>query len=103
MKGKQLDTWCALMAGRLALEEFGWTQFRRQDEKGRVCAIGALRASQANDDKSCDLHGYYALSNVVEELTGDFSIAGFNDAPGRTKRQVLAAFDRALAAVERGE
>lgn len=77
----------------------GWTQRAyARDAEGRAtaifggravcyCALGALTSVDA------DPYVYAVLRNVVEVSTDLW-----NDAPGRTQAQVIAAFDAAIAA-----
>lgn len=66
----------------------------------RRCALGALLKAQGNDwESGCDIHSmartkeYSLLKSVMGEWPGDF-----NDT--HTHEEVLAAFDRAIAAAE---
>ncbi len=86
-----------------ALVEEGWTQgAMSRDARGYksltstaapvcFCAIGAI---QEADPKSC-----LAAATALGRIVGG-SIIDFNDAPGRTQQEVIAAFDRAIAAEE---
>lgn len=72
----------------------GWTQHEMHQWRNGMmcyCAIGALSAATS------DTLAYYAAKNRLVPFTGR-SIIRFNDAEGRTQEEVLAAFDKAIAA-----
>ena len=57
-----------------------------------VCALGAIWLA--------DWWNYSACKTALERcLPAGVSIVDFNDAPRRTKRQVIDLFDRAIASV----
>lgn len=63
------------------------------------CAIGALNAISPppyGDDCFPTDSLYVALSNALPD--GECFVARFNDAPGTTHSDVMALFDRAIAA-----
>jgi hypothetical protein len=87
-----------------ALIERGWTQghFAR-DEDGYPehegspdavcwCAMGAMSAADPNDK--------YGLYGALSHAIGDEMVGMWNDRIGRTKAEVLAAFDKAIALAE---
>lgn len=61
----------------------------------RLCALGAIWRSAGGSltKEAIDVEA------VMNKVAGG-SIAEFNDAPGRTKDEVLAAFDKAIASLE---
>jgi hypothetical protein len=71
----------------------GWTR-KLIGDKYHFCALGAMTEAwwSARDR--------VALSDVLSRfhaaLPPGFGVAGFNDAPGRTKEEVLAVFDKAI-------
>jgi hypothetical protein len=89
-----------------ALVERGWTQrASARNERGEIvpttsdaactwCALGALSV--------CGLDGSWvpaaAALAVANFGTSDAHIPTWNDAPERTQAEVVAAFDRAIAA-----
>ena len=52
-----------------------------------MCAVWAIRTSCGNYDKSMQLQG------KVEAALGIESLPEWNDAPGRTKEEVIAALE----------
>jgi hypothetical protein len=60
------------------------------------CTLGALNASGAMLFSIPGDRARQALRKVV----GVYNLGDWNDAPGRTQAEVLAAFDRAIAAEE---
>lgn len=88
-------------ARELVARPGGWTQeaFARDDEGQQTqsrsrdavcwCAEGALKASRSG----------FAEFDFLQKLLG-LPIAVWNDEPGRTQADVVAAFDRAIALAE---
>ncbi len=91
-----------LVEARRILENVGWCQgtYARDensvailtDDPGacQFCVMGALYF--ASDDSDVEEEARALLNTVVEG-----SIVAYNDAPGRTKEEVLAVFDLAIA------
>jgi hypothetical protein len=99
-----------LIRARQILAEDGWCQGVLWDHRGRVCAIGALLKGrdlpwqydrspilpavgvlvEANQLPPANEHGYFP------EALLQISVVKWNNAEGRTKEEVLDAFDRAI-------
>jgi hypothetical protein len=73
----------ALIAGRRRIEE-GWCQGSMRTREG-VCAIGAISYNPK------------AIEVLYRAFGEDRYIPKWNDAPGRSKEEVLALYDRAIA------
>lgn len=60
--------------------------------RGAVLAVGPL-------DYAVRAPAYNLLENIVDQITQSpcDSLAGYNDAPGRTHAEILAVFDAAIA------
>ena len=85
-----------LVAARAALVEHGWCQRTLLAKDGRMCVDGAIRFAVSGDaihKYGSDLHRWAAnrLCLVIED-----EVTTWNDRRRRTKRQVLAAFDKAI-------
>jgi hypothetical protein len=83
----------ALRKARSYLVKHGWTQGNYMDAMGACCAAGAIYRVRGGDvamDAICSLG----------IPTDACSITFWNDAPGRTKAEVLAAFTAAIEAAE---
>jgi len=78
------------------LERDGWTQ-GGLSEDGRLCAIEAIW-------RACGQSGGERSQNAVEQLRTAIpfqrSIIGWNDTPGRTAAEVIAALRAAADAAE---
>ena len=95
-----------------ALVEGGWCQgraFQHSVATGKMqyCMVGALSEAAGRNNFHSELELYIADSGFVatafRRLTiavGYASIPGWNDQPERTRGEVLAAFDRAIAVAE---
>ncbi len=72
------------------IEKHDWRQGALVDIDGKVCALGAIVFSGHYDDAE-------AREALKKYLSGTpwVSIAEWNDAPGRTKEEVIAAFRNA--------
>lgn len=100
-----------LIQGRTKIER-GWCQgFTAIDVNGRFtgaegqdavafCAIGATQNHQHPGEEWAARH---LLRLALGPCCDDLGIAGYNDAPGRTKAEVLALFDAAIKLAEEDE
>lgn len=79
------------------IEEYGWFQlgsYRCYDGPEPACAMVAI--AFVTDDYRADDHvGSKALCHLETVIGG--SVPRWNDAPGRTKQEVVAAFRKAAA------
>jgi hypothetical protein len=84
------------------IEQRGWCRCCYTDSAGRLCVVGALRATRNGDagDPFCDWDQHKAFSMLSKCIDGIPS--RWNDAPERTKDQVIAAL-RAAAEVGDGQ
>lgn len=92
--------------------ERGWTQrYYAVDEHGekawacgsdaaRWCIRGAVIASAAEREDFTIRHKVYSYLVQGSGNEHEDSITSWNDDPNRTKEEVLAAFDRAIALAE---
>lgn len=90
-KTKPAESWRQLLLdAATVLEEDGWTQRRVFDENG-YCALGALY--RANH---CSIFGDdFDRAAVALRAHTDDVISAWNDAPERTKEEVVAALRKA--------
>lgn len=82
----------ALRKARTLIDTAGWIQHEARTPAG-FCALGALM----------QVGLMYQTYHGFCEAIGCKAISTWNDAPERTKADVLAAFDRAIAAAEAAE
>lgn len=81
----------------------GWTQghavIRRSNQMG-VCILGALTLATPPGKKWTDTLYFPAAMELTRLLggQGNFHLIKWNDAPERTKEEVLALLDEAIAA-----
>lgn len=74
------------------LEEFGWGQgYYGSKKEGWFCAIGAI-------DAAADDLGYPNADEATMPMYAWGSVTQFNDAPGRTKAEVVARLREAAEA-----
>ena len=73
------------------LVENGWIQHRLTDGQGNYCAAGAIEHSACYTSQST-----LEIIDFMCDLVGG-PLSAYNDAPGRTKDEILALFDRAIA------
>src|ERR1051325_10189007 len=81
-----------LLDGRAQIER-GWVQHYTHTRSG-VCLIGSLH--DAPDSSSSLAAQMFLLAAVKETGFAKESLPLFNDAPGRTKEEILAVYDRAI-------
>ena len=77
-----------LLRARARIVRNGWRTNGLGSAWGPVCAIGALTLEGGDWDAAHDL-----LRDALPYPTG---IINYNDTPGRTKKEILALFDRAI-------
>jgi len=93
-----------LRAARAKIEQGRCQRYYAQDALGRkimsvdpsaerFCALGAIHCVSPYGDPRTNAKT--ALTKITK-----VAIADFNDAPGRTQAEVLAAFDKAIALAE---
>lgn len=84
-----------------ALVAQGWTQGDWRDGSC-YCAAGALRSVTRGMLGDAWVEAVAALKAAIgrHRFCGDREIIGWNDTPGRTQEEVIAAFDRAIAALK---
>ena len=75
------------------LRKYGWIQWETGNHGGPRCALGALES--VDIDSVYDDAEYRLLRTV-----GASSVVKWNDAPGRTVEEVIAAFEKAAAECE---
>lgn len=104
-----MNTVDVLKRAKSLIEDKGWTQgaLARNRAGAHVCPTEHTAKS------FCMLGACYAanphpayMANATDELLMAlpkpyFEVEAFNDAPGRTKEEVLAVFDKAIAAAGR--
>lgn len=78
-------------ARKLLAKRGGWVQGHYQSGKCGHCAMGALIAAAGKNLRARDTEDS-ALRNAI----ACHYVVVWNDMPGRTKREVLAAFDKAI-------
>jgi hypothetical protein len=68
-----------------------WTQGTYDDGEGRRCIVAALDAARNRIPERC-------AQGTLRATVGGEPLSQWNDAPGRTHAEVMAAFDRAIEA-----
>jgi hypothetical protein len=86
-----------LMRAKRYIEEHGWCPFGPRDDIGAVCMVAALGA-----DYGPRWPALRRLCEAAGESDG-YSLARWNDTPGRTIEEVYAAFDQAIALAMEGK
>ena len=75
----------ALLDAADYIEEHGWCQYEPANRKGAVCAVGALMAVSSSPSIKLD------AIELVKLVIGQWHIPNWNDAPERTKEEVVSA------------
>lgn len=92
-----------LQHARNLIANVGWTQGigHEEDRKGNAtcyCMYGAI----LDTPTVVKVNSIRAMAlGLLQKSTGSWSITQWNDVKGRTKKQVLAAFDKAIKAAPR--
>jgi len=97
-----------LRKAKALIEEKGWHQGAYQGPTGCLCVRGACYAAAGLDLASPEFDSAAAMdAETAQYLLGEQvdvhllgSLAAWNDRPGRTKEEVIAAFDKAIALAE---
>lgn len=90
-----------LEQAKIKIIDFGWVQGAFYREGEGFCAIGAMsRTISGNYEEysamdSLNNDSYAKAVECMTYSTGG-NIIGYNDLEGRTKEEILAAFDRAI-------
>jgi hypothetical protein len=85
-----------LQTARGRLIERGWCQDSLLEKNGEVCLLGALGYQCSSDHALTP--AARAIAQVLRLVHTSGSIALWNDDPRRTKAEVLAVLDQAIAA-----
>ena len=107
--GAQLNETAAhLLRAKEYILDHGWCWGAPHGDSGTVCVVVALGATAQDRPfaaapyfAACAAVPYFTRAVGVEDKTGN--IAAWNDTPGRTVHEVLAAFDRAIALAMSGD
>lgn len=91
-KGEKMSDQVLLKAAEL-IEERGWCQFTSEDAEGHICLRQAINIAAMPGFYACD-----AVFRLGRFLGTNLIAAQFNDTPGRTKEEVIAAL-RAAAEI----
>lgn len=86
-----------LIVAKKAIEKYGWTRLNFGNEAVGYCMRGALRRAYPIDDLATPA---YALLKEVTGVGRFGFVSTWNDELGRTKEEVLAAFEKAIALAE---
>jgi hypothetical protein len=83
-----------------------WAKGTYQSQSGCLCVLGACRKVVFNGALDGDHPGYVGDANPLAFALGDalprgrFSVSDYNDDPATTHADIMALFDRAIAAAE---
>lgn len=91
-----------LRAAAEVLRRDGWTQGDLVDKDGCRCVLGAIdrAAWERLDERSVDDDLVQEMWTAVAKIIGTNAIVKWNDDPGRTADEVIAALEAAAAAAE---
>jgi hypothetical protein len=80
-----------LKEGKARIKQ-GWCQGKIFDSNGNFCMVGAVTSSRNSGET------FMACLNIMDHVIfPSTSLGEWNDHPGRTKKEVLAVFDQAIA------
>jgi hypothetical protein len=88
-----------LLRAALLIEEHGWCQRQSRTGSGALCPVAAIAAAAAGD-KDLEHRAQTALERWVIWNSHDQSVASWNDAPERTRDEVLAALRGAVSELD---
>jgi hypothetical protein len=82
---------------------YGWCQGYEVNDLGQACAMGALDrvcGDPYSTLKAADLLAAHLQKDWRRNTQSSSDIVDYNDARGRTKRQILGLFDQAIHTAE---
>lgn len=92
-----------LTAAKSYLMRHGWVRVNYGDDGGPWCLVGAIQ-SACRSVNAPDGDLFYAARTAVYDVTGSsMPVFVWNDVPGRTFDEVIAALDRAIVATAPAE
>lgn len=77
------------------IRERGHCKEQFSDSRGRVCLIGALLDMAAGKHIAVYRSALYLLEGYLSDKSGGLGVPCWNDAPERTKEEVVAALEMA--------
>jgi len=77
------------------LRDGGWCQFDMSDGYGRHCVHGALLVVAGRDNGR-----FYAARDFLRDRVTGGGLMSWNDSPGRTAEEVIAALEAAAEAAD---
>jgi hypothetical protein len=92
----ELKPWQQLLLDAAALiDKVGWCQGTAVNHQGQLCAAGAMYYSNKVVYLHGDLSVYNEARNHFLDTIKDHNVPTWNDAPGRTQEEVVAAMRKA--------
>lgn len=88
-----------LEAMRGIIEKYGWTQDKLGDETIGFCLLGANYHHLVVNEHDANARRFNRIEQAIIDVNGGMSVDIWNDAPGRTKEEVLALLDKAIETV----
>ncbi len=86
-----------LTKARNYVQTHGLCKDMLQDEDGRVCVLGAINAAVFGNPCSLEASTRFTASrNALGVAIGEECVVRWNNHPNRTKRQVIAGFNKAI-------
>src|SRR5688500_11013094 len=95
-----MDTLTVLRDARAMLSEGRWCKGQLDDGNGNHCAIGAVSVAGSGDVFGDDYGAINALAAALTRGQHAYGVVNFNNEPATTLADILALFDRAIAAEE---
>lgn len=96
MENKFKTTKDLLVFGKSRIEQYGWIQHRFGTKAVGFCMAGSMIPDGGRVSEFAN-----AADQCLRKVIGENSIGKWNDMPGRTKEEVLEAFDKAIALAEK--
>lgn len=93
--------WCQ---GDLAKGAHGEVVDLLDPQAAAFCLVGAIRCQRDGTSTNARLSAGIYLANVVGCLRGDWlTVPDYNDAPGRTKEEIMEVLTKAIELAKQGE
>src|SRR5436190_338358 len=89
-----------LAKAKRVIQEKGWCQHEYHKEGDGYCIFGAVGIAKGIGDDGATPDDLRYITKAIGVVANPFfwthPVVNWNDAPGRTKRQVLSVFDKAI-------
>ena len=100
-RGKRKQTIQDLEASRDIIEKYGWIQGDLGNTEQGFCMMGAIDQHIHTEEHDSNPGRFYRAYKTLRLVIGHNHISEWNDKEGRTKEEVITAFNQAITELAR--